>query len=208
MWEDLAVGDVLAHLRMQALDGIGGVNDAAQLDRIFEEGGQIGPVVALGCNRCGIASFPGLCKAVQCELSSLDGRRHVDRAHAGAQRFAVFPGNELGHVADVVHDAQLDVGLGEEGFHGIAQPAKPSPHTMVWKGLSHTFVIHIRNSGQFPIQIRNQRHHAKVGDSEDARASSEHTRRLAGRQAYEISSAIKVASGSSASQPSPEERCE
>ena len=34
MRKDLAVGDILAHLRMQALDGIGGVNDTAQLDLI------------------------------------------------------------------------------------------------------------------------------------------------------------------------------
>jgi len=40
------------------------------------------------------------------------------------------------------------------------------------------------------------------------RPGKEVVRRPAGRRVYEITSAIKVASGSSASQRSPEERCE
>jgi hypothetical protein len=33
--KDLAIGDVLVRLRIQAFNGISGVNDAAQLDRVF-----------------------------------------------------------------------------------------------------------------------------------------------------------------------------
>lgn len=100
---------------------IGGVDDAAQLGRVFEECGQLIPMIAPGRNGRRITSFPGLREAVQGQLSSLDGRRCVDRSHTDAQQFAVFLGDELGHVADVMHDAELDIRWRKHGFDGIAQ---------------------------------------------------------------------------------------
>ena len=37
------------------------------------------------------------------------------------KRLAVFPGNELGRIANMMHDTELDIGLREGRFHGIPQ---------------------------------------------------------------------------------------
>jgi hypothetical protein len=46
--EHLSAGYVLPHLRVQAFDGIGGVDQAAELDRIFKKGGESVPMTAPG----------------------------------------------------------------------------------------------------------------------------------------------------------------
>src|SRR6185437_9577642 len=38
---------------------------------------------------------------------------------------AVFIRDEFGHVADMMHDAELHVGLREDGFHSVAQTGEP-----------------------------------------------------------------------------------
>jgi hypothetical protein len=74
-----------------------------------------------------IALFPRLGEAIEREFGRLDGRRRIDRPHSRAQRLAILPGNELRHVANVMNDAKLDVGMRKHGFHGIAQTAQAIP---------------------------------------------------------------------------------
>jgi len=40
----------------------------------------------------------------------------VDLLKIGSHNLAFFPGDELQRVSDHVHDAQLDLGLGEDGL--------------------------------------------------------------------------------------------
>jgi hypothetical protein len=76
-------------------------------------------MITPGRNGHGIASFPGLCEAIECEFGCLDWGCSVEGPHIGTQWPAILPRNELGHIANVVHDAKLYVGLWEDGFHSI-----------------------------------------------------------------------------------------
>src|SRR6478609_7511853 len=58
--EHLASGDVLSHLRMQALNRIGGINDATEFDGIPEESSETVPMVAPGRNRHRVPLAPSL----------------------------------------------------------------------------------------------------------------------------------------------------
>jgi hypothetical protein len=83
----LTVGDVLAHLGVQALNGIGGVNHFAQLDRILEESGQIILMMTPSRHRHGITSLLSLREAIQSQCGSFDGGCRINRPHSGRRSF-------------------------------------------------------------------------------------------------------------------------
>src|SRR5207248_6545517 len=121
MREHLAAGNILPHLRVQAFNGIGGVDQTPELNRIFEEGGEAVPVIAPAGDRHGIAGAPSLFEALQSQLGGFRGRRRIDRPHGGAENLAILPGNEFGGIAYLMNDTELHVGRRENAAHRIRQ---------------------------------------------------------------------------------------
>ena len=114
--EVLLVADGLAHLAVQTLDGVGGVEDLADLGREREEGDDLLPLAPPAGDDGRVLLAPGaFFEHVQGCRSGLGTGCGVDRLQVLGDRLALLPGCELHRVADQVDDASLDDGIREHG---------------------------------------------------------------------------------------------
>ena len=76
---------------MVTLHRVGGVDNAANIGRIIEEGGEFRPVGLPGSDRSGVLATPGFSQALQVDVGLLAGRGLVDRLEVSDEGLAVFP---------------------------------------------------------------------------------------------------------------------
>ena len=104
--------DDLAQLRVDALDGVGGVDHLAHRRREREERNHVVPGAAPGGRDGGEFLTPGAAlEGIQLGLAPLRRSvRRVDRLDRRGQRLAILPARVVQAVADQVHDAGLQRG--------------------------------------------------------------------------------------------------
>jgi hypothetical protein len=113
---EVAAGlDRLADLAVHGLDRVGRVDNAAQLVGQREERRDVLPVAppALGDHRVALA--PGLVEALELGLGGLGIGGAVDRPERGRDLAPVLVGHVAQRAPDLVDDAGLHPGLGEDG---------------------------------------------------------------------------------------------
>jgi len=114
--------DDLAQLHVQALDRIGGVEDATDIRRESEERDHPRPDTPPGRGDSGIALAPWAGgKFAQGERGHLVVERGVDRSQRLSNRPAVLVADDLEAIADQVDDAGLHRRLREHRFNGFRE---------------------------------------------------------------------------------------
>ena len=100
--------DYLANRPVQALDGVGRIDQPAPLGREVEEGNHLRPRAASRLRYSGItAPKHGLLQSLERFFSCYGVGCPVDRFQQGADRLAVPVGEEGRRSADKVHDTRL-----------------------------------------------------------------------------------------------------
>ena len=99
----------LPQLVVEALNGVGGINQPPDLLRIFEVSTQIWPVVPPGGGNLGIS---------QCSAEIPSASSRVYGLKVGHERFPILVGHIPGRIMDPVDDTVLDLRFREYGFNG------------------------------------------------------------------------------------------
>ncbi len=103
-----------AQLRVQRLDGVGSVDDPANLVGEGEERDHLRPGPSPALADGGIAGAPGTgLEDRQCLLGRLGAGRAVDFLQRRRQTLAVLPRDEVHRVSQQVDDARLDDRVGK-----------------------------------------------------------------------------------------------
>ena len=110
---------------MIALHTVGRVDDPSNLGRVVEVGGQFGPVRLPGTDSYRVFVSPSFTQLNQVHFSLFSCCRLIDKLQVGHKRLAVFPGDVLQTVANLVDDAALHLGLREDGLDGLAETVQP-----------------------------------------------------------------------------------
>lgn len=122
------VANHLACRGIQALNGVGGVDDLRDFGREGDEWDHRFPVVpqALGEDREIVLAPDSLVKVLQRPLSFLRLVGPIDRLAGHGDGLALLPGGKPHRVADQVHNAGLHHGVGEDRRDGFREPFRPS----------------------------------------------------------------------------------
>ena len=110
----------LSELPVQILDGIGGIHDFSDFCWIAEHWGELMPFVLPGFEVYGILR-PLLLHCPKCRESGFLTRRSVDTPEIRAEVLLVLVGNILHGIADLMHDALLDIGVREYRMNRIGE---------------------------------------------------------------------------------------
>ena len=114
----------LAQLAVEALDGIGGVNQPPHLLRVLEIGAQVCPVVPPGLEDFRIFPVPVLPESVQgiqCRLLIYGGINCLQISH---ERLQVLIAHIFTGIAQLVDNAVLNFGLRKGGMDGRIKPGQ------------------------------------------------------------------------------------
>src|SRR4029450_12771690 len=88
-------------------------------------GGQVFPVVFPGFDRNGVLLAPRFAQLQEVAFRLFAGAGLIDLFQIGHERLAVFPGDILQAVADLMDDAALDFGLQKDGMDGFFEAGQP-----------------------------------------------------------------------------------
>ena len=107
----------LPKLTVEALYGVGGINQSPHLLRVLKVGAQVGPVLPSGLRYFRVFLIPALRKGVQ--GSQRRGLIHgrIDCLQIGHQGFQVLVGDVLAGMTELMDDAVLDFRLGKYRFN-------------------------------------------------------------------------------------------
>lgn len=107
----------LPKLTVEALYGVGGINQSPHLLRVLKVGAQVGPVLPPGLRYFRVFLIPALRKGVQ--GSQRRGLIHgrIDCLQIGHQGFQVLVGDVLAGMTELMDDAVLDFRLGKYRFN-------------------------------------------------------------------------------------------
>ena len=116
IWEVPLVSNALADLTVQAFDRVGGVEDFADLHREHEEGDHRCPIPAPRLRNSWIFLTPRSdIKRLEFAAGGVRILGTVDGLECRSHRFALFPRRKLQRVANQMHDAGLNDGVGIDG---------------------------------------------------------------------------------------------
>jgi hypothetical protein len=129
--EKIPVAADLAKRAVERLDGIGGVDDFADLRGEVEEGGELVPVGLPAAADGGVFGIVGGAEGFQRASGGLLGGGAVDGLEVGGDLLALLPVDEFEAVAQLVDDAAqlvddaaLDPALGKDRFEGLGKAAE------------------------------------------------------------------------------------
>ena len=107
----------LPKLTVEALYGVGGINQSPHLLRVLKVGAQVGPVLPPGLRYFRVFLIPALRKGVQ--GSQRRGLIHGRKTclQIGHQGFQVLVGDVLAGITELMDDAVLDFRLGKHRFN-------------------------------------------------------------------------------------------
>lgn len=108
----IGLGD-LAQMAVEALNGVGGVDEPAHLLRELEIRAQVGPVGPSGPGDFGVFLVPAFPKGSQ---SGLPVRSGVDRLQIGHEGLQILVGHIFAGITKLVDDAALDFRLRKGGM--------------------------------------------------------------------------------------------
>ena len=100
-------------LAVEALDGVGGVDQPPHLLRILEIGAEIRPILPPGLRDFGVFLIPAFSEDVQSVQSGLFIYCRIDHLQICHQGFQILVGDIFAGVAQLVDDAVLDFRFGE-----------------------------------------------------------------------------------------------
>lgn len=114
----------LAKRAVERFDGVGGVDDFADLRGEVEEGGELVPVGLPAAADGGVFGVVGGAEGFQRAPGGLFGGGGVDGLEVGGDLLAFLPVDEFEAVAQLVDDAALDPTLGKDRFEGLGEAAE------------------------------------------------------------------------------------
>ena len=106
-------------LAVEGFDGVGGIHHLADQVAIVKHQAQVVPVAPPAFDHLGVAFTPLLIQAIEGVFGPVAGGGLVDGFKVYHEVFAVRVGQVLLRVADLVDDAELDVGLRVDRPDGI-----------------------------------------------------------------------------------------
>jgi hypothetical protein len=104
---------------MHGLNGIGGINHAADLLGIFEVDRQVLPLAAPGVDDNRILGTSAALQLIQCALSGLLAHRLIDGFQIRHEGSLVFGGHVLHRVTNLVYHTQLYLCRGKDAVNGF-----------------------------------------------------------------------------------------
>ena len=125
VWESSFGFDHFANLAVVAFNGIGGIDQAADIRRIVKVGSQVFPIVFPGTDGHGILAAPLIAELDQVGFGCFPGGSLVDFFQIHHKGFAIRPGDIFQAVADLMDHTALDLGIGEHGQDSLLEPAQP-----------------------------------------------------------------------------------
>jgi len=117
--------DRFAQLAVERLDGIRGVNHAADLGPERQKRRDVLPCVQPGLRDHGEALPPLLVEALELRVGVVSVQGGVDRFEVAGDLLALAPGHVLQAVADQMDDARLHDRLGEDRLDRLREPFEP-----------------------------------------------------------------------------------
>lgn len=110
---------------VQRLDGVGCVDDFADICRVSEERRQVGPVCLPAPAYLRVATVPSAGERFQRLLACFFCGGLVDGFQVAGDGFVVLLGNEPQAVAHHMHDAQLDAGFRIHRVDSVREAFQP-----------------------------------------------------------------------------------
>ena len=175
LFSSLVVGEldfcfgILSYAPVQIFNGIGGIDDFSDFQGEVKITGQVVPVGSPGLDGIFVFAFPFGSKFIQRLLGHLPVGCCIHFLQVAAKSFPIFPNHILATVADLVYNAQLGNGLGENAFNSIGKAfqvvvqairisstprAFRSVSTLIQKAADSVSAIHIPSTSLRP-SLRN-----------------------------------------------------
>ena len=114
----------LPKLTVEALDGIGRIDQTANLLGVLELGAEIRPVIPPGLRDFGVFLIPMFGKGIQSVQSRGLIHRGVDCLQVCHERLYVLVGYIFAGISELMDDAVLNLCLGEHRFNRCGKPSQ------------------------------------------------------------------------------------